>query len=561
LLATAAPVLGATAALAAALLERSAGLHIVVTSRERLRIPGERLIAVDPLLGSSMADAVSLFMQRAGDASGVFDRSDVERGKIEELCLALDGLPLAIELAAARLDVLTVDELVGSLDRPASAGEGRHDSIGAAIGWSMRLTSDEESDMLAQLVEFSGSFTLDAVAAICESRVSDPRDLTASLARRSLVTVQDSSVGERRFRVLDAVRRHVKATRPLTEPAQWHRRHADFMVEFARRQLPFLRSSEARRAKAVLGSWRADFDAALVRALERRDRATAVGLVGALAWYWFERGLGADAVLNVDRALALEGEPQPDAECAALHAAAFLCAVGPDPSATTRMTHRFTAAAEVAALPHWTAIAQAMSAYLAAGARDRGRADSHLSASEDAAASITGQYAWARLDALMIRGDALRLLDRPSSALDALAVAYRAGADVGHMWVVKGACFVTGKVLTEVGRPRDAISILRTGAARSLESGDVTSALAAIGACASAFVRLDRAESAAIILGALDHVGVQYGYHPEGSDGEYTDKARRATKSALSPGAWRAATSRGAGMDLRAVMGFLADFR
>jgi predicted ATPase/DNA-binding SARP family transcriptional activator len=556
-------VLGAVATLCSALLERCEGLSVLVTSREAMRMAGERVIVVDPLLGDAVEDAVTLFLQRATDASGIVSWPAEERERVRHVCRTLDGLPLAIELAAARLDVLTVQELADSLHAPPTSGreDGRHDSIDGAIAWSMRLVSADERAVLAQLVCFSGSFTLEAVAAVCIAEGADPRELTVSLARRSLVTALAAESGQRRFRVLEAVRRHVRDTDPLADPAAWHRRHAAFLSELAERLAPRLRTPEVREVKASYAAWRADLDDALTRAIGVGDRATAVRLVAALSWYWYERGLGADAVHLVERALSLTGDPLPDLEAAALHAAAFIRAVGTDPWETVRATRRFAAAAGRAERAAWPTLAHVMLAYIAAGAGEEEEADRELSLAAAHRERIAPEDAWARADELMIRGDALRALGRPAQALEVLDQAYRLAGELGHPWALKGACFVTGKVLTEVGRPREAIGILRTGAIRSLESDDATSAFAAVNAAAAAFVRLDRASDAAVLFGVVDHTGARFAYHPEGSDGEWTQAARAAARRALTEPEWDAAYARGAGMDLRAVMDLLAAFR
>ncbi|MEW1834222.1 BTAD domain-containing putative transcriptional regulator [Microbacterium sp. NPDC079995] len=550
-------VLGATAALSSALLERCEGLHIVITSREAMRMPGERVIAVEPFVGGAATDAVTLFQQRAADVNGAVSWTEPDLARVSELCERLDGLPLAIELAAARLDILSLDDVIASLEAPTRSAGGRHDSIDDAIAWSMRLTTASERTVLGQLVEFAGSFTLDAVARICAGDDIDAREATAALARRSLVAPLAVEWGERRFRVLDAVRRHVRRSAAEADLDGWRDRRADYLIGLAAQLSARLRTPDVLRAKATFAAWRADLDDALARMIQSGDRASAVALLSSLAWYWYERGLGADAVATIDRVLSLPGETDPDRESAILHAAAFLRAVGPDPLETVRMTHRFAGVADRTAAPQWPALADVMLAYLAAGAGDDDDAEEHLATSRRHADRIPDDAAWARLDVQMIRGDALRLLGRPSQALDVLADAYRTGTSIGHTWVVKGACFVTGKVLTEVGRPADAVAILRTGALRSLESGDVTSAFAAIGATAAAFVRLDRAEAAATVLGAVDTVGARHGYNPAGSDGEYTTQARTAARAALTDVEWDAAYAAGAGMSVRAVMEFL----
>jgi predicted ATPase/DNA-binding SARP family transcriptional activator len=392
-------VLGSTASLCARLLERCAGLSVLVTSRESMRMPGERVIAVDPLIGPGAGDAVALFLQRAGESSGIREWSEAELGAAERLCVQLDGLPLAIELAASRLDVLSLEELASSLaaaphddeapdggapddGRGPGARGGRHDSIDEAIAWSVRTTSASERALLAQLSEFSGSFTLEAVAGVCDAGDADPREVAAALARKSLVAAVAPTPGERRFRVLDTVKRHMRARHPLDDPEAWRRRHAAWMTDDAERRAPLLRTPENRRARAALTANRADLDDACLRLIAWGDRATAVRLVAALAWHWYERGSGQEAIATIERVLALPGAPAPDAEATALYAASFMQSVSGDVLAALRTMERFSIIAEEAEDPSLPMIACTMQATVAAHGEALELAEAQLAAAQ-----------------------------------------------------------------------------------------------------------------------------------------------------------------------------------
>lgn len=548
-------VLGAAAALCAGLLERCAGLSIVVTSREAMRMAGERVIVIDPLLGDMSVDAVDLFLQRAIESSGIEAWDDRHLAVIRELCRRLDGLPLAIELAASRLDVLTLEELAESLDAPDNERrlDGRHDSVDAAIGWSVRLASEAERDLLSQLVLFAGSFSLDAVRGICTSPERDPRDIAIALARKSLLSHVAVDSGERRFRVLEAVKRFVRERYPR-EGDDWTRKHAAWMTEFAEQQAPRLRTAEAKAAKAMLAATRADLDEACARLLRWEDRGTAMRLVSALAWYWYERGLGADAIDRVDRAIALPGPAMPDAEAEALRACTFMRSVGTDALETVRYGRRLAEAASKASDPVHPMLAHVMLGYLAALAGMEDEARHELDLAAEAREMVSTSSAWALADELLIRGDVLRLLGLPAQALEALSTAFRSATDIDHVWAIKASSFVAGKVLVQVKRPRDAIGILRAGAARSLETEDITSALAAVNVIAAAYVALDDAPRAAELFGAIEALGARFNFHPGGSDAAYTERARRAAREAMTASEWNEAIASGRRRDLRWVM-------
>lgn len=553
-------VLGSTASLAARLLERCAGLSMLVTSRESMRMPGERVIVLDPLSSAAAGDAVALFLQRASESSGIRDWSAAEIGEAQRLCTQLDGLPLAIELAASRLDVLTLEELASSLDAAPTGPRrgGRHDSIDDAIAWSVATTSPAERALLAQLAEFSGSFTLDAVAGVCDAGDGDPREVAVALARKSLVAAVAPTPGERRFRVLDTVKRHMRARHPIEDLESWHRRHAAWMTEDAERRAPLLRTADNRRARAALTANRADLDDACRRLIEGGDRPTAVRLVAALAWHWYERGSGHEAIATIDRVLDLPGPTAPDAEATALYAASFMRSVSGDVLATLRTMERFALVADQAQDPSLPMIAHTMQATIAAHGESIEAAEAELATAQRHRERLADDRVWAVVDHLYIRGDALRVMGRPAQALDSLEQAYRLATELGHTWALASTCYITGKVLTQVGRPRDAMGMLRTAAHRSAEREDATSTVAAVSGYAIALVEAGEHRRAAELFGAVDALGPRFGFHPVLSDGSYAAPFRERAAAGLGAAEWDEAIARGRDRDLRWALAQLA---
>lgn len=544
-------VLGATAALAAALLERCAGLGVLVTSREAMRMAGERVVTVEPLLGGALDDAVELFLQRAGESSGMTGWTADDRDAVRRLCVALDGLPLAIELAAARLDVLSLEEVAGSLEAlgPQGSGAGRHDSLDAAIDWSVGMISDDERSTLGQLARFSGPFGLDAVAGICRVEGADPRESTIALVRRSLVVPAGSGGGERRFRLLDTVRRYARSHLQTESDIEWDVRHGRWMADYAGRTAPLLRSASASKARASLRGYAADLQDATARAIRSGDRALAVELVGSLAWFWYERGQADEALNLIDQALAVPGPRLSGPEARALYAATFMQAVGGDPLGTVHALRRFAEAADAAADPAHAMIAHTLLGSLAAVEGNIDTRQAELAIAERWRAEVGEGDRWAIADHLYIRGDALRIAGHPAQALDSLEEGYRLAAEIGHTWTLAASCYITGKVLTEVGRPRDAVGILRTGAGHSLAREDRISALAAVNAIAVALGELGAFEDAGELFGLVDALGPRFGFHPVASDGSYAEPFRARAAAALGA-AWDAARARGAARDV-----------
>jgi predicted ATPase/DNA-binding CsgD family transcriptional regulator/tetratricopeptide (TPR) repeat protein len=197
-------LLDAVAAFVDRLLSRCPGTRALVTGRERLGVPGERVVPVEPLPLSS--DAVRLFRDRATAADPAFA---VDAGEAAEICARLDGLPLAIELAAARSAALGPGGLLAALDdnlRLLAGGRGgdqRHRSLRAVLGWSHDLLEEDERTLFRRLAVFTGGFDLDAVAAVTSGGRAEVADVLGRLAGKSLVAHQRDAG---RWRLLETVR-------------------------------------------------------------------------------------------------------------------------------------------------------------------------------------------------------------------------------------------------------------------------------------------------------------------------------------------------------------------
>jgi len=218
-------LLGATGDAADALLSASEGLRIVVTSREGLGIPGEHVFALRSLAVPSVAaqsdlhaieesDAVQLFVDRARQAASGFVLTAETGPAVAEICRRLDGMPLAIELAAARAKMLTVEQIRSKLDdrfkllTGGSKALPRHQTLRATIQWSYDHLDAEEQELFRDLAVFAGGWTLpDAVAVAGEAADEfEVLDLLTRLADKSLVTVDRESGGEARYSMLETVR-------------------------------------------------------------------------------------------------------------------------------------------------------------------------------------------------------------------------------------------------------------------------------------------------------------------------------------------------------------------
>ena len=187
------------------------GVHVLATSRERLEVEGERIVRVSPL--STESEAVELFRTRAADAGVELSGDD---SVVRDICRRVDGIPLAIELAAARVPTLGLTGLRAALDgrlvvlSSSRRGPGRHQTMARTIDWSTRLLGADERRLLEWLAVFSGGFELDAaahVAAAIGIEADRALDLVESLVAQSLLEVDHHRVGAR-YRMLRLVRSH-----------------------------------------------------------------------------------------------------------------------------------------------------------------------------------------------------------------------------------------------------------------------------------------------------------------------------------------------------------------
>ncbi|QSB15031.1 winged helix-turn-helix domain-containing protein [Natronosporangium hydrolyticum] len=295
-------VIEAVAALSARLLSACGQLRILATSREPLGITGEALLplgglALPPADAATAADspAVRLLLDRAAD---VAPGSAIPPAVAATICRTLDGLPLAIELAAARLRSLTYTEVAERLDdrfRLLSRGdrtvEPRHQTLRGVVEWSWDLLREPEQVLARRLAVFAGGATIDAVERVAAGSGEDSLELLTSLVDKSIV----ERFGDR-YRMLETIRAY-GAERLLAagEQEQLRRAHAGYYLELARTADPYLRTADQLEWLARLDAERDNLHTALRNATGAGDLATALGLCSALAMYWWLRGLLGEA--------------------------------------------------------------------------------------------------------------------------------------------------------------------------------------------------------------------------------------------------------------------------
>lgn len=280
------------------------GVRIVATSREPLSAPGEHILPVPPLdLPPAEApepidrlrqnEAIKLFVERADAASGAFELSAANLNAVVDICRRLDGLPLAIELAAVRTRVLDVEQILDRLtDRFALLTGGghaalpRHQTLETAIDWSHELLTPDERTLLRRLCVFTGRFTLEDVESVCGG--SETLDLLSSLVDKSLVVREDV----RRlacYRLHETMREYAsRKLRDAHEVDAVEERCTDYYVTRCQRA--------ALVARFTLPSWLAWMDieidnirSVLRRCLVRSDSRRGIQLATSLSWFWITR--------------------------------------------------------------------------------------------------------------------------------------------------------------------------------------------------------------------------------------------------------------------------------
>ena len=310
-------LLEAVAEGAAAIIEHAPGVRLLVTSREPLSIGGEHVVAVPPLElpaphATGTSEAVALFVERAEAASGTFHQTSENAAAVADLARRLDGLPLAIELAAVRTRVLTVEQILDRLsDRfelltgGGRAALPRHQTLETAIDWSYDLLTEDEKVLFRRLCVFAGRFTIDDVEAIADS---DTLNHLSSLVDKSLVIKEDAR-GVACYRLHETMREY--ARRKLEQSGE-----LDDVTERCTDYYVTRFQAEALPSRVRMLDWLAwteleidNVRAILRRCLQTGDSGRGIDLVTSLGWFWVNRAM-TEGVRWFDELLAAgQGDP------------------------------------------------------------------------------------------------------------------------------------------------------------------------------------------------------------------------------------------------------------
>ena len=322
----------ACAQLAGALLRASERLRILATSREALNIAGESVcqvpsLSVPDLDGGSTArtisdsEAVRLFTDRIHLSNPKFKVTERNASLVARLCYCLDGIPLAIELAAARARILSIEQMLSKLDDRFRllAGHDRsaspqHQTLRATIDWSYNLLEADEKLLFTRLSVFAGGGVLEAIEAVCAGDLLNPGDIFDALARlvdKSLIFVEPRETEQTRYQILETIRQYgYEKLRESGKEADLRARHLEWFVKLATQ-------AEEEMWKSGHGGWlarlereRENLRAALSWAIEARQVEAGLRIAGALWRFWEARDYQSEGREWFEKLLALEESRQ-----------------------------------------------------------------------------------------------------------------------------------------------------------------------------------------------------------------------------------------------------------
>jgi non-specific serine/threonine protein kinase len=548
----------------AALLAAAPRLTVLVTSREPLRVRGEQELPVPPLgvpaahaadaRAVGAAEAVRLFVQRARAGRPDFALTDANAADVAAICRRLDGLPLALELAAARVKLFAPRALLARLQQrdqrldllrsDARDAEPRHRTLRDVIDWSYGLLAPDEQALFGELAVFVGGFTLEAAAAVATAGPADTLERVASLADKSLLVRREQPDGEPRFDMLETLRAYGLARLHGTpEEAAVRARHARWMGDVA--EAIGEETGGPGRGRAI-ARFHPDLDNALAALAWSTgpdgDPTDALRIAGGLAivWHWVGlweegRGWAEAAVRAADAAATARGRSddlaRPLAEriplAKALQSALLLAWMLGDPHANLAHAARalpIWRSVEAdpsadrrtrASAAQWHAYTLELSAFAHHALGQNAEAERNASLAVDAAARSGSR--WARGLALGWRAMLATALGRPDDAARDLADAERELRAIGDTWVLSWCNANASAVLLAQGDPagaarhaRAAVATLRAEpdwhyVSRGLDALAAAGAAwlaSAAGASAAPKVRDAVARTAATLLGA-----------------------------------------------------------
>ncbi|MEC3916008.1 BTAD domain-containing putative transcriptional regulator [Nocardia sp. CDC160] len=446
-------VIAAAAALAEHLLDRLPHLRVLATSREPLAITGEVLCHLGPMdlppettdpAVAQRSSAVRLFLDRAAAIRPNFVLDDTTVTPVVEICRQLDGLPLALELAAAKLRAMSVDQVARRLDdrfRLLTSGSRtarpRQRTLLALVEWSWDLLEEPEKVLARRFSAFAGGATVEALEAVCaddDLPAGDIHYILDALVEKCLITVTPDDPP--RYRMLETIRAYA-ADRLTRSGEDLTARFTEYFLTLAEHHEPRLRTGEQLDAIALFDAEHANMAAALRAALGESSAPTvsvAARLVRAMFWYWGIRGMSAQFETALTAILRFEAELSAQARTA-FRVIALMAGVPPAGRSLSALIEDCVRAGGLdfhPAMPLWAALMAA-------------RADDEPLAERQLEQAIAWPDPWVRASAYLARDIALTGQGRLPAGADARREALRGFETVGDRWGL-------GMTLLAIGR-------------------------------------------------------------------------------------------------------------
>ncbi len=564
-------VLGAVAELAT-LLEACPGLRVLATSRIPLRLYGEHEFPVPPLAlpdprgprdvaSLAHSPAVALFVQRAQAVRPDFQLTEANAAAVAEICARLDGLPLAIELAAARVKLLPPQALLARFDsrlRLLTGGArdlpARHQTLRGAIDWSYSLLEPAEQALFRRLGVFVGGATLEAVAAVWDGAGElDVLEGLTSLLDKSLLRQGEGADGEPRFGMLETI--HEYALEKLAEHGELdraQRAHAAFFLALAEQAEPKLRGFEQPAWLSRLDREHDNLRAALRWATERGETEIALRLAGALWLFWRVHGPLSEGQRWLDLALGLAGNVPPAARAKALSRAGSLAWARGDYDRAVALCQASLGLARTLGDPWEIAFPLIYLGHVSRGRGDYAAARAYhqdclelFRASGDAWGISVALDNLGLVEGDLGRYDAARALQEESLAL---------GRELGDEWGIAISLVNLAAIARRQGDPERARALAQEGLERLWQQGAKREIAECLELLASLAAGAGQMESAARLFGATEALRAALGVELSPTERAAQARALAAVQAALRPAAFDTAWSEGMALPLEQVV-------
>ncbi|MEV0123052.1 regulator [Streptomyces sp. NPDC050703] len=507
-------LVGACAPLVRDLLVHSPGLRVLAVGRRPLATEGERLLTLAPM---PEAEAVELFVDRAAAGLPRFALDDGNRGDVVELCRRLDGIPLAVELAAGRLRALSPAQLLARIGDRFGLLTGarrdvppRHQALRTAIGWSHELCTPQERLLWSRLSVFAGQFDLEAAEYICAGDGLPSEDVLGvldELLAQSVVTREESAAGVR-YRMLDTVRAYgLDWLEAAGETTRLRRRHRDWYLGLATWcELDWFSPRQAAVAELVEMEL-PQLRAALEFCLTERDEAhLGQYLAGTLWFYWVGCGRLAEGRHWLDRSLELEPDAgRADSRLKALWVLGYVAVLQGDTIAALAALHECRAGARLSGSAVAAAYAEHRIGCLALVTDDVARAETLLRSALDRyreAGELNSNVLMCQVElamALAFRGDL-------AGAVELCEDVRRVCEDHGERWTLAYALYVLGYAAWTRGETEAARELVTRSLDLNHRFNDLLGTALAVELLALFTAAAGDAAEAAVLQGAASRV-------------------------------------------------------